>query len=449
MSGNASDTGKDVRALDFVPERLGPATLESPLRGVSFACDSDRVSYYSDASVVEAVLARGEYLPAFESAGPREEIYHDPSSSRAAIVNCGGLCPGLNDVIRALVNTMFFSYGIRRVHGIQYGFRGLVPSYGLDSVPLDPDTVDLIHEDGGSILGSSRGPQDAETMVRTLERMGINLLFCIGGDGTMRGACAIAQAARDRGLFLSVVGVPKTIDNDLGFMTRTFGFETAVYAAGPVISCAHAEAKGVYNGIGLVRLMGRDSGFIAATATLSNSVVNFCLVPEVPFELDGPSGFLPALARRLVEKQHAVIVAAEGAGQGLFGSQADAVDASGNVVHQDIGTLLRARIEQYLRGCGIEHSLKYFDPSYVIRSVPARGTDAVFCLLLAENAVHAALAGRTNMVIGHWHDRFVHVPIALATRERRKIDPGGQLWQSVLGVTLQQRYWQPGLSSAG
>ena len=446
MSEN--DLSTDACSLDFTVERLGAATLDSPLCGVSFARDVDRVSYYSDVSVVEAIVAKGEHLPGFESAGPRAKIHHDPSRSRAAIVTCGGLCPGLNDVIRALVNTLFFSYGIQHVYGIQYGFRGLVPAYGLEPVPLNPDAVDLIHEDGGSILGSSRGPQEPQTMVETLDRMGINLLFCIGGDGTMRGARVIAEAARDRGLALSVVGVPKTIDNDLGFMSRTFGFETAVYAAGPVISCAHAEAKGAYNGIGLVRLMGRDSGFIAATATLSNSVVNFCLVPEVPFELEGPCGFLPALAKRLAEKQHAVIVAAEGAGQDLFGAEAGVVDASGNVVHQDIGIFLRERIGHYLRRCRVEHSLKYFDPSYVIRSVPARGTDAVFCLLLAENAVHAALAGRTSVVIGHWHDRFVHVPIALATRERRKIDPGGQLWQSVLGVTLQQRYWQPGLPRA-
>ena len=436
----SSLTPAEVGELSFSIERVGKPTLASPLSDVLFVDDSERVSYFSEPSVGADVVCVDGGVPAFTVAGPRSHVYHDPAWTRAAIVTCGGLCPGINDVIRALVNTLYFTYGVDNVFGIQYGFRGLVPTYGLRPIPLTPETVDTIHENGGTILGSSRGMQPTEEIVKTLDRLNISILFTIGGDGTQRGARDIALAARERGLAVSVVGVPKTIDNDLNFMERTFGFETAVYKAAPVIGCAHDEAKGAYNGIGLVRLMGRDSGFIAAYATLANSVVNFCLIPEVPFELDGPGGFLAALERRLGRKHHAVIVVAEGAGQHLFENARNRVDKSGNTIHHDIGILLKTRIGEFLSGRGIEHAIKYFDPSYLIRSVPAQGTDAVFCLHLAQHAVHAAMAGMTNMVVGYWHGRFVNIPIDLATRSRRKINPGGQLWQSVMQVT-QQDVW--------
>jgi 6-phosphofructokinase 1 len=430
-----------VQALSFEIERVGTPTLESGLQDVQFVEDDERVAYFTDPRPNQELLAQGLPPPAFVAAGPRRRLYHDAAWTRAAIVTCGGLCPGINDVIKALVNTLFFTYGVDNVFGIPYGYRGLAPKYGHRPVELTPDVVDTIPENGGSILGSSRGEQSTEEMVRTLDRLNINLLFAIGGDGTQRGAGEIAAAAKAHGLALSVVGIPKTIDNDLSFMDRTFGFETAIYAAAPVIGCAHMEAKGAYNGIGLVQLMGRDSGFIAAYASLANSVVNFCLIPEVPFELEGEAGFLPALERRLEEKHHAVVVVAEGAGQELFTQAATVKDASGNVLKHDIGTLLRDRIHEYLSRRGIEHSTKYFDPSYLIRSVPARGTDAVFCLCLAQQAVHAAMAGMTNLVVGFWHGRFVYVPIQLATCERRRIDPRGQLWQSVLQVTRQADVW--------
>ncbi|MBN2450375.1 MAG: ATP-dependent 6-phosphofructokinase [Lentisphaeria bacterium] len=435
---------EEVQGLDFGVERVGEPGLDSPLHGVRFVDDDAGVSFYADAGRIAQILAQGSPLPAFAAAGPRRRLYHDAPWTRAAIVTCGGLCPGLNDVIKALVNTLFLDYGVDSVFGIPYGYRGLVPGHGLKPIELTPDLVDGIHEDGGSILKSSRGPQSTEEIVKTLDRLNIGILFTIGGDGTQRGARDIVEEARKRGLSVSIIGIPKTIDNDLDFMERTFGFETAIYAAAPVISSAHVEAKDAYNGIGLVRLMGRDSGFIAAYATLANSVVNFCLIPEVPFALEGPGGFLPVLEHRLAEKQHAVIVVAEGAGQDLFADQPQRRDSSGNVLHHDIGLFLKDRIRDYLQSRGIEHSIKYFDPSYLIRSVPARGTDAIFCLHLAQHAVHAAMAGFTNMVVGYWNGHFVHIPMALATRQRRRIDPRGQLWQSVLAVTRQQAAWQAG-----
>lgn len=428
----------------FEVTHLGEQTVDSPLGEVAYADETQRISLFSNTRKIAALVQAGVEPPAFVPAGPRQKLYHDPSWTRVGIVTCGGICPGLNDVIKALVNTLWYNYGVRTIFGIPYGFRGLNPKFGYEPIMLNPDIVDSIHETGGSILGSSRGQQPEDVMVRALERHNINILFTIGGDGTQRCAHDIVKEVSRRNLRISVIGVPKTIDNDLNFMERTFGYETAIYHAAPAIGCAHNEAKGARNGIGLVRLMGRDSGFIAASATLANSVVNFCLVPEVKFELEGEHGLLAALERRLVAKgkHHAVVVVAEGAGQDLLQGET-AVDASGNKLHKDIGLYLKERFTQYLTARNIDHTVKYFDPSYMIRSVAAQGTDAVFCLHLAQNAVHVAMAGMTDVVVGDWHNHFVAVPIPLAVRDRRKINPRDQLWQSVLMVTRQEEYFHP------
>jgi 6-phosphofructokinase 1 len=304
-------------------------------------------------------------------------------------------------------------------------------------VELTPESVDDIHLQGGDVLSSSRGPQDADEMVDTLKRMEICVLFTIGGDGTLRGAQAIADSAEKRGLKISVIGIPKTIDNDISGVEASFGFSTAVEAAQAVIRGAHREAKGAWNGVSLVKLMGRDSGFIAAYATLANSDVNFCFIPEVPIVLDGPNGFLETLDKRLDAKHHAVVVVAEGAGQHLTAEGCKKKDASGNVVYEDIGIFLKQRIERYFAQRNKPIVLRYIDPSYTIRSQPADSNDAAFCVMLGQNAVHAAMSGRTDMVISYWNQHFVHIPIALATLRRKKVDPKGHLWQTVLDCTWQ------------
>ncbi|MBR0459445.1 MAG: ATP-dependent 6-phosphofructokinase [Victivallales bacterium] len=430
----------DITKLDFQVKRVGTPTLESRLKDVIFIDDSETIAYYADPAINQMLREQNKRIPAFIAAGPRRQIYHDSDWTKAAIVTCGGICPGLNDVIKTLVNTLYYTYGVDNIYGIKYGYRGLVPGFGIKPVELNPDIVDDINADGGTILGSSRGNQDVMEMVKTLDRMNINVLFTIGGDGTQRGAHAIAMEIEKRNLPISVVGIPKTIDNDLNFMDKTFGFETAVQNAMPIISCAHNEAKGCYNGVGLVRLMGRDSGFIAAYASLANSVVNFCLIPEVQFELEGEHGFLASLERRLDKRHHAVVVVAEGAGQNFFDEKAE-IDKSGNKLHKDIGVFLKERITEYFQSKGKEASVKYFDPSYNIRSTPANGLDSIFCLHLAQHAVHAAMAGMTDVVVGNWNGYFTYVPIELATMTRRKVDPRGTLWQSVLAATRQNQYW--------
>ena len=421
------------QAQDFVIHRLGECTFPSPMREVRFTGDGEHVLFHGDLGEIRRYLDAGSKPPSFEVAGPREKIFFDPAQLACGIVTCGGLCPGLNNVIRSIVLSLHHHYGVRTIYGFPYGYEGLAPKHGHRPIMLTPEIVAGINETGGTILGSSRGNQDVAVMVDTLERMRIGILFCIGGDGTQRGALAISDAAARRGLRLSVIGIPKTIDNDISYVRKTFGFETAVSEAKKATSAAHAEAIGARNGIGLVKLMGRDSGFIAAYSVLVDNQVNFCLIPESRFTLNG---LLAVLQQRLEQREHAVIVVAEGAGQELLEETGER-DASGNIRYGDIGIFLRDSIKQYFKGIGMEINLKYIDPSYMIRSLPANPHDSAFCLLMGHSAVHAGMAGRTGMIVGYWNHQFTHVPIALAVARRRKIDPGGWVWSSVLAATGQ------------
>jgi 6-phosphofructokinase 1 len=373
-----------------------------------------------------------------EIAGPREHIFFDPSKTKAAIVTCGGLCPGINDVIRSIVMELYYRYGVQNIVGIKYGFQGLIPRYRHEMMELTPEEVDDIHTHGGSILSSSRGNQDIGEMVTALKRMNVDILFCIGGDGTMRAAEKIANEIEKNGLFISVIGIPKTIDNDLNLIDKTFGFDTAISEAVKAIQCAHVEAKGAPNGIGLVKLMGRRSGHIAVHAALAQNEANFVLIPEVPFDLEGEKGFLRALEERLRRRRHCVILVAEGAGQDLIPHDKDSVgyDASGNIKLLDIGIFLKESIEEYFKKIGMEINLKYIDPSYMIRSVPANASDSIYCAALGQYAVHAGMAGKTGMLVGLYRGEYVHLPLKYVT-SGKKVDPGGNVWMRVLESTGQ------------
>jgi 6-phosphofructokinase 1 len=374
-----------------------------------------------------------------EVAGPRRMLFFRPETTRAAVVTCGGLCPGINNVIRGLTRTLCLQYRVKEVLGIRYGYAGLVTG-GPDPIVLTPQVVDRIHEQGGTFLGTSRGPQDVRAMVDALQARDIQILFTIGGDGTQRGALALCREIDRRGLAIAIVGLPKTIDNDLNLVEKTFGFETAFTIADQALKAAHAEALGAFNGVGLVKLMGRYSGYITTLAALANGDVNFVLIPEVPFDLDGPRGLLPLLEKRLAARQHAVIAVAEGAGQHLLKEEAAQLgtDASGNPRLADIGTHLRSAIQAYFQTRGVPVNVRYIDPSYMIRSAPAIPTDSVFCLQLAQNAAHAAMTGRTEMLVGIWKNTFTHLPLQAVTRERKRVDPNGPLW-----LTLLQAIEQP------
>ena len=422
--------------MKLIPiDSLGECRFPSPLieRGLRFYNDEGIARHVRDIHL-SAGESPGE-MECFELAGAREKLYFNPRETTVGIVTCGGICPGLNDVIRAITFCAIEEYHVKRVLGFNYGYEGLVAKYYHQPLELTTDSTDEIHEKGGTILKTSRGPQPTLEIVQTLVHYGVDILFTIGGDGTQRGAAEIAAEIARRGLKTAIIGIPKTIDNDIQNVERTFGFQTAVETASQIITSAHAEAKSVHNGVGLVKVMGRNSGWIAAAAALANSNVNFCLIPEVPVDFDGPNGFFHHLEKRLNQKDHAVIVVAEGTGQDLFAG-GEQHDKSGNKKLGDIGAWMRDEMTRHFSEKGDEINVKYFDPSYFIRSTPANATDSQYCLGLGYNAVHAGMAGKTNLVISSHCDRLIHVPITMISGGRL-VEPNGWLWQMVL-QTLNQ-----------
>jgi 6-phosphofructokinase 1 len=438
--------------VDFEIKNLGTPKYESPFAakgtdGIDFVGDDDYTLYkvdinsYMDRKIQEDAML--DPRNRIEKAGPRKKLYFSPENVRAGISTSGGLCPGLNDVIRSLVRSLTLGYGVKTVWGFRYGYRGFLLNSSVGPMRLDPDTVDDIHLEGGTILGSARGGgEQTSEIVDTLQRYRINMLFVIGGDGSQKGAAAIADEAERRGYDLAVVGVPKTIDNDLSFINKSFGFETAVGIAAESVYAAHVEANGVMNGVGLVKVMGRDSGFIAAQTALASQQANYVLIPEVPFDLDGPKGLLKSITSRLLRKGHAVIVVAEGAGADLMDAEMgsiDAKDAGGNARMHDVGLFLKDKLSAYFKEIGLDAMVRYIDPSYTIRASAPNSNDAIYCARLGNNAVHAAMAGKTKVLMSQWNGIYVHVPIKMATKSRNKINPRSRLWQDVLETT-----WQPG-----
>jgi 6-phosphofructokinase 1 len=430
---------------DFLVTSLGKGNVISPLKQsqrpanpvYKFIDDDERVLYDVSAENYEHCKMTGEMPVSFEKAGPKETIFFEPAKTKVGIVTCGGLCPGLNNVIRSLVNQLYYRYGIKRILGIRYGYEGLIPEYNHEVIELTAPMVSEIHLSGGTFLGTSRGNQDVGRMVDTIEILNLNIIFCIGGDGTLRGAHAIYEEIQNRKLKIAVGGIPKTIDNDIDLIQKSFGFETAFSIANDIIRNAHNEAHDAYNGIALIKLMGRDSGFIAANAALAIQEVNFVLIPEISFDLYGPNGFLNVLKKRLENRHHAVVVVAEGTGQDLFDSKVTERDASGNLKHNDIGIFLKDKITAEFDALDFPYTIKYIDPSYIIRSAPANANDSKFCNLLAQNAVHAAVAGKTDFVIGYWNNQFTLMPIPSVVAKRKKIDIEGELWWNVLEATGQ------------
>jgi 6-phosphofructokinase 1 len=428
---------------DFTIEELGKRSIKSPITMsttegdlmANYVTDNKFVRLGTDIKLgAQAPVKRSQVL---ECAGPREMIYFMPAHVHAGIVSCGGLCPGINDVIRAIVRCLWYRYGVKRISGIRYGYKGFLPEYKYGIKTLDPDVVDDIHKLGGTFLGSARGGgREVVQIVDAMEQLNLNMLFTIGGDGTQRGNLDIAEEIDKRRLKIALVGIPKTVDNDLNLVQRSFGFETAVDKAVEVVAAAHMEANSAINGIGLVKVMGRESGFIAVHTALASHEVNFVLIPEVPFNLEGYNGFLHHLEERLVKRNHAVIVVAEGAMQDQLVTEKK-TDAGGNLKMADVGTYLRDRITKYFEEKKLEMNLKYIDPSYIIRSAPANPADSIYCERLGNAAVHAAMAGKTKLIIGLVNNEFVHLPIKAVVSQRQHVDPEGNLWRDTLDATRQ------------
>ncbi|EMI68504.1 ATP-dependent 6-phosphofructokinase [Leptospira noguchii] len=419
-------------------QNFGECSIHSPADYEYYTSDTSRLIFrtvFQSKEDWDSYVQEGPDF--FEQAGPREKIYFSPQEVTAGIVTCGGLCPGINDVIRGIVMELYYRYGVSRILGFPYGYQGLVKRYSHQPIELTPEKVAHIVDEGGSMLSSSRGNQSPEEMVDCLNFYGVKILFCIGGDGTLRGAKAIVDEITKRKEKISVIGIPKTIDNDINYVQKTFGFSTAFSKAMEAVECAHVEAKGTPNGIGLVKLMGRHSGFIAVNAALASRNVNYCLIPEVDFDLFGNEAFLDDLKKRIQKKGHAVIIVAEGAGQKFFDSTEER-DSSGNLKLKDIGLFLKDTMTEFFKKENIPVNIKYIDPSYIIRSIPANAEDSVFCGFLAQNAVHAGMAGKTDMVVGMWNNVFTHLPISVAIQERKVLQPDrSTLWRSLLASTGQ------------
>eukprot|EP00741_Cyanophora_paradoxa_P009724 tig00001623_g9421.t1 len=372
--------------------------------------------------------------PFYLRAGPRKEIIFHPKDVRAAIVTCGGLCPGLNTVVRELVMCLSHSYGVQEIHGMNFGYRGF---YDPAAPPrkLEPRSVSRAHQEGGTLLGSSRGGMDREKIIAAVIERGYNHIYVIGGDGTHRGAQLIADDARARNLKIAVVGIPKTIDNDIPIIDKSFGFDTAVEEASRAIASAHVEAHCAPNGVAIVKLMGRDAGFIAMHASLASRDVNVCLIPEIKFRM-GP--LLAYVEERLRAKGHAVIVVAEGAGQDILAAAApQEKDASGNRRYADIGLFLKDEIARHFKAKGEEANVKYIDPTYMIRSGPANAADSVLCTNLAHSAVHGAMAGYTAFTTGLVNQRVVMIPFGDICGRPQRVDPRGRMWGRLLTSTGQ------------
>ncbi|MBW2618557.1 MAG: ATP-dependent 6-phosphofructokinase [Deltaproteobacteria bacterium] len=432
---------KRKRETAFDIETLGPCRISSPLNRFdhpcSFVSEDDRIllNLYAEDAINR--VSDGIEPPSLEHAGPRRKIYFDSAKVKAAIVTCGGLCPGINSVIRAIVMELHYNYGVKNILGIKFGFEGFIPEYGHPVVELTPEAVTNIHGRGGSFLGMSRGAQEIGAIVDALERLNVSVLFAIGGDGTLKASHKIAQEITKRKLKTAIVGIPKTIDNDITLVSKTFGFDSAVEAATDAIESAHNEATSVHNGIGLVKVMGRYAGFVAAHATLALADVNYCLIPEVPFDLEGPKGLLAKLEARLDRRGHAVVLTAEGAGQHLMGGDQAEKDASGNISLKDIGLFLKDRITSHFKSVNKIVTLKYIDPSYMVRSVAASPVDRIFCGFLGQHAVHAGMAGKTGVLVSNWNSAFIHLPFSRCLARQKFVDPKGGLWSSVIEVTGQ------------
>ncbi|KAK2969919.1 hypothetical protein RJ640_000532 [Escallonia rubra] len=419
-------------------------TYANPLQGHPAYTGVGQYFVHDDDAVAEKVIVhsgspRGTH---FRRAGARQRVYFESEEVKACIVTCGSLCPGINTVIREIVCGLYNMYGVKRVWGIYGGYKGF---HSRNTTSLTPKAVNDIHKRGGTLLETSRGGHDARRIVDSIQDRGINQVYIIGGDETHKGASEIFQEIRRRGLKVSVAGIPRSIDNDIPVIDRSFGFDTAVEEAQRAINSAHAEAESAANGIGVVKLMGRHSGFIAMYASLASRDVDCCLIPESPFYLEGPGGLFEYIGKRLRENGHMVIVIAEGAGRELHCKDAQfnnrQVDSR---ISEDVGFWMSAKIKDHFnRQNKMGISLKYIDPTYMIGAIPCNAADRVYCTLLAHSVVHGAMAGYTGFAVGPVNGRHAYIPLNRILEKQNKVVITDRMWARLLSSTNQPSFLWP------
>jgi len=327
---------------------------------------------------------------------------------RLAILTSGGDCPGLNAVIRAVVRTATDHYQYECV-GIKNGWKGAAVG---DIIPLPPLSVSGILYRGGTILGTSRfNPlKDGETTARILENLTlhrIGAVICVGGDGTLRASHEIARMG------VNVVGVPKTIDNDIQATDVTFGFHTAVQIVTDAIDRLHSTAES-HNRIMILETMGRNTGWIALSAGLAGGA-DLILIPERPFSYDKICAMLTERHKR---KSFSIVVVAEGAyPEGGEAVNIGALDAFGRPRLGGIGFELAHEIEMRT---SIEARVT------VLGYVQRGGTPVAFDRILATRfgvaAVEAVAAGKFDHFIALRGEELVAVPIADGVGQCKQVD---------------------------
>jgi len=357
-------------------------------------------------------------------ANATRHIYWDPKDVRAAIVTCGGLCPGLNSVVRELTDCLYNEYGVKDILGMRGGYHGLSNPEELTPMYLTPKIVNEIHMKGGSVLMAGRGGNDCIRIVDKLKERDINMLFVVGGDGTQSGAHALFLEARKRKMPISIVGVPKSIDNDVMYFDKTFGFESAVAEAVSVIRGSFVEATSANRAVSIVKLMGRDAGFVSMYAAVASNLVDLCLIPEVDVKLQDVLAYVDKV---LAQKGYMVVAVAEGAGQNFV--ESEGVDPTGHTKYGDVGVFLRDAINEHLKRSDDGGRSFYFDPSYMIRAVPANPIDHIFCSRLSRDAVHTAMRGYTGVCVGPIHNIIIIMPMNNIASRQKTVNVHRNMWQ--------------------
>jgi len=384
--------------------------------------------------LVDILVPADNEVTVYPRAGPRSSLFFRPSHVNAGIVTCGGLCPGLNSVIRDVTKSCFELYGVQSVIGFHGGFSGI---FSMPFERLTLESTQGIQNLGGTILSSARGGFDADRILNKLEDLRISQLFIVGGDGSMRGARELVVAITKRPWPVAIIGIPKTIDNDIGLIDHSFGFQTAVEETLRAVRAAKVEAACSINGVGVVQCMGRHAGYIAAQVTLASAEVDLCIIPEVPIAIDGSLDVLEHVIRVVEKKGHAVVVVAEGAGENLLG-KSEEFDASGNRRLRPIGPWIKEAIAERLTMRGLGRQVRLIDPSYMVRSVAAYSVDSILCTLLSLAAVHAAMDGYTGVCVALVNGRSVMVPLDLIVEASpRKVDVCSRTYERIVSLTSQ------------
>jgi 6-phosphofructokinase 1 len=445
----------------------------------------------------------------FAEAGPRNMLRfpgHHKKLLKVGVLVSGGIAPGINAVISGIVQRHVLyhtpqitdlrvpgktprSYTLQ-VFGFRNGFAGLLAGDDV-TVLYDSDSPDeklrahlrRIANRGGSEIGTSRyddllstadpdkREKDLDQVAENLANRHFDILYVIGGDGSMRAAHATWKRSRDNGKSLSVIGVPKTMDNDILWVWQSFGFLSAVEKAREALQQLHTEATSNPR-LCVVQLFGSDSGFVVSHAALASGVCDAALIPEVPFTMKKLADYITErLSKRfrpgaggqspygmivmaetavpqdaedylsdpevdLDENEKAAIQAFVSKGCRVHGQTPDELRTGGLKV---VSRVLQKRIREMKVDDAYWADFRVFtnEPRHLLRAIPPSASDVAFGQRLGVLAVDNAMAGYTDFMISQWMTEYVLVPLDLVVLGRKRVPPNGIFWKSVVASTGQ------------